>query len=130
MANLHHACQGRGTHPYLLFQWMTKAQQIATLGISHEGLTLTTWNENGYGAEEGQPQGLPLRWIVGAYFRSNRSCRLSPTPPIMKMAGRFANRPYGRLAVGYFQRNDKGWARNDRKMGLDRSWKSVLPTPR
>ena len=44
---------------------------LVVLGISHEGFTLTTWNESGCGAEEGHPQGLPLRWIVGGYFQRN-----------------------------------------------------------
>ena len=47
--------------------------------------TLTTWNENGCGREAGNHKGCPYNGFVGVYFRSNRTCRLSPTPPIMKM---------------------------------------------
>ena len=84
---------------------------LATLGISHEGFTLTTCNENMRGVETGDHKGRPYNRFVGVYFRSNRSCRLSPTPPIMKMA-----------VGGYFQRND-------REPGSDHSCNSVLPTP-
>ena len=48
--------------------------------------------------------------VVAVYFQSNRSCRLSPTPPIMKMAvvpgtGNHKGCPYNRFAGAYFQRN-------------------------
>ena len=50
-------------------------------------------------------KGRPYNRFVGVYFRSNRSCRLSPTPPIMKMGlGDSRITPTG----GYFQRNDRG----------------------
>ena len=55
------------------------------------------------GAERrtGNHKGCPYDRFAGGYFQRNRSCRLSPTPPIMRVAaGRFANRPYGRLAGG------------------------------
>ena len=47
--------------------------------------TLTTCNENMCGVETGDHKGRPYNRFVGVYFRSNRTCRLSPTPPIMKM---------------------------------------------
>ena len=47
--------------------------------------TLTAWNENMRSAEAGDHKGRPYDGFAGAYFRSNRSCRFSPTPPIMKM---------------------------------------------
>ena len=45
----------------------------------------TTSNEKVCGAEAGNHKGCPYDGFAGAYFRTNRSCRLSPTPPIMKM---------------------------------------------
>ena len=74
--------------------------------------TLTTWNENVRGAETGDHKGRPYNRFVGVYFRSNRTCRFSPTPPIMKMGaerrtGNHKGCPYDRLAGGYFQRNDR-----------------------
>ena len=42
--------------------------------------------ENGLVPGTGNHKGCPYNRFAGACFRSNRSCRLSPTPPIMKMA--------------------------------------------
>ena len=90
-------------------------------------VTLTTWNENMHAAEQGDHKGRLYDMPVGAYFRSNRSCQLSPTPPIMKKGaerrmGNHKGCPYERFAGGYFQRND-------RETEPDRSYKSVLLTP-
>ena len=62
----------------------------------------TTSNENVCGAEAGNHKGCPYSGFAGTYFHTNRSCRFSPTSPIMKM-GRGGSRtaPTG----GYFQRN-------------------------
>ena len=58
--------------------------------------TDTTWNESRGRATTrvapttGLPaailRGMTVWWLRGRYFRSNRSCRLSPTPPGMKGA--------------------------------------------
>ena len=60
------------------------------------------------GVGDGQPQGLPLRWVAGAYFRGNRSCRLSPTPPTMKMGLARASRVRG-LDSGLRRNDGLGW---------------------
>ena len=66
----------------------------------------TPWDENVCGAEAGNHKGCPYNGPAGAYFHSNRSCRLSPTPPIMKMAVRaIRESPLREVGRGYFQRN-------------------------
>ena len=66
----------------------------------------TPWDENVCGAEAGNHKGCPYNGFAGAYFRSNRSCRLSPTPPIMKMAVRaIRESPLREVGRGYFLRN-------------------------
>ena len=67
------------------------------------------------------------RLRANVFFLSNRSCRLSPTPPIMKMGaerrtGNHKGCPYDRFAGAYFQRND-------RERRPDCGYNSVLPTP-
>ena len=69
---------------------------------------LITWNEKG--GFQTRPYECRLH---GRYFQRNRSCRLSPTPPIMKMGaerrtGNHKGCLYERFAGGYFQRNDSG----------------------
>ena len=71
------------------------------------GGTLTTWNEKGCGPEAGNHKGCPYNGFVGVYFRSNRSCRFSPTPPIMKM-GLASSSSHGRR-----RGLDSGLRRND-----------------
>ena len=87
----------------------------------------TPWDENVCGAEAGNHKGCPYNGFVGVYFRSNRSCRLPPAPISMKMGtvrrtGNHKGCPYDGFAGAYFRSND-------REMGLNCSWKSVLPTP-
>ena len=41
---------------------------LATLGISHEGFTLTTWNENMRGVETGDHKGRPYRKVGNGLF--------------------------------------------------------------
>ena len=66
----------------------------------------TPWDENVCGAEAGNHKGCPYNGFAGSYFRSNRSCRLSPTPPIMKMAaGAIRESPLREVGRGYFLRN-------------------------
>ena len=66
----------------------------------------TPWDENVCGAEAGNHKGCPYNGFVGVYFRTNRSCRLSPTPPIMKMGVRaIRESPLREVGRGYFLRN-------------------------
>ena len=66
----------------------------------------TTSNENGCGPEAGNHKGCPYSGFAGTYFHTNRSCRLSPTPPIMKMAVRaIRESPLREVGRGYFLRN-------------------------
>ena len=82
-------------------------REVIFRGISHAALRpAPTSNENVCGRGSGQPQGLPLQWVCWGLFRTNRSCRLSPTPPIMKMAVRaIRESPLREVGRGYFQRN-------------------------
>ena len=72
--------------------------------------TLTTCNENGCGLEVGTHKGCPYNGFVGAYFRTNRSCRFSLTSPIMKMGagpevGNHKGCPYNGFVGAYFRTN-------------------------
>ena len=50
------------------------------------GLALTpALFQNGRGDKAGNHKGCPYDGLAAGYFQRNRSCRLSPTPPIMKM---------------------------------------------
>ena len=51
----------------------------------------------------GNHKGCPYDGLAGVYFRNNPSCRLPPTPPIMKMAvGAIRESPLREIGQGLF----------------------------
>ena len=73
----------------------------------------------------GNHKGCPYNRFAGAYFHSNRPCRLPPTPPSTKMTG--ANR-VRRLDSG-LRRND-GWRRHTGYFQRNHPCRLAVCTPR
>ncbi len=75
-----------------------RARRMDSCPVSWYGVTFFRGND-GVVSGTGNHKGCPYDGLAGGYFQRDCSCRLLLAPRNMKVgAGRFANRPYGRMA--------------------------------
>ena len=110
---------------------------------NHHGLAKATrGDENGLAPGTGNHKGCPYNRFAGAYFHSNPSCRLPPTPPIMKMAVRAIRespllREIGRglfseespMSVATDTTNHENGGKGDSRIAPTGDWTGVIFVP-